>query len=136
MPAKPRLNSPEDDLAFMRAIVEGGGRPPMTMAVCYLAGGLLYGLQCLFHVGQVAGLVRWSGLASLTWRDNSTNETGFEIERQRRSGSTWIETTTLTTPANTTATTNTAGLGTFRYRIRARNGTAASAWTAYVSITL
>ena len=51
----------------MRAIVEGGGRPPMTMAVCYLAGGLLYGLQCLFHVGQVAGLVRWSGLASLTF---------------------------------------------------------------------
>ncbi|MFY7853907.1 MAG: hypothetical protein ACOVQ6_19265, partial [Brevundimonas sp.] len=41
--------------------------PPMTMAVCYLAGGLLYGLQCLFHVGQVAGLVRWSGLASLTF---------------------------------------------------------------------
>ncbi len=77
-----------------------------------------------------------AGLARLTWRDNSTNETGFEIERQRRSGSTWIETTTLTTPANTTATTNTAGLGTFRYRIRARNGTAASAWTAYVSITL
>lgn len=67
MPAKPRPNSPEDDLAFMRAIVEGGGRPPMTMAVCYLAGGLLYGLQCLFHVGQVAGLVRWSGLASLTF---------------------------------------------------------------------
>ena len=30
MPAKPRLNSPEDDLAFMRAIVEGGGSPPMT----------------------------------------------------------------------------------------------------------
>jgi hypothetical protein len=77
-----------------------------------------------------------AGLASLTWRDNSTNETGFEIERQRRSGSNWLETTTLTTPANAVATTNNAGPGTFRYRIRARNGSAASAWTAYASITL
>ena len=65
MPAKPRLNSPEDDLAFMRAIVEGGGRPPMTLAICYLAGGLLYGVQCLFHVGQVIGLIRWPDLANL-----------------------------------------------------------------------
>lgn len=77
-----------------------------------------------------------AGIASLTWRDNSTNETGFEIERQRQSGSTWIQTTTFATPANSVSTTNNAGAGTFRYRIRARNGTAASAWTAYASITL
>ena len=63
--AKPRLHSPEDDLAFMRSIVEGGGRPPMTLAICYLAGGLLYGLQCLFHVGQVIGVIRWPDLANL-----------------------------------------------------------------------
>lgn len=67
MPAKPRLHSPEDDLAFLRSIVEGGGRPPMTLAVCYLAGGLLYGLQCLFHVGQAAGLIRWPDLANLVF---------------------------------------------------------------------
>lgn len=67
MPAKPRLHSAEDDLAFMRAIVEGGGRPPMTLAVCYLAGGLLYGLQCLFHVGQATGLIRWPDLANLAF---------------------------------------------------------------------
>ncbi|MES2833423.1 MAG: hypothetical protein V4707_01810 [Pseudomonadota bacterium] len=67
MPAKPAPHSPEDDLAFMRAIVEGGGRPPMTLAVCYLAGGLLYGLQCLFHVGQAIGLIRWPDLANLVF---------------------------------------------------------------------
>ena len=67
MPAKPRLNSPQDDLAFMRSIVEGGGRTPMTLAICYLAGGLLYGLQCLFHVGQIAGLIRWPALANLAF---------------------------------------------------------------------
>jgi hypothetical protein len=67
MPAKPRLHSAEEDLAFMRSIVEGGGRPPMTLAVCYLAGGLLYGLQCLFHVGQATGLIRWPDLANLVF---------------------------------------------------------------------
>ena len=67
MPAKPRLHSAEEDLAFMRSIVEGGGRPPMTLAICYLAGGLLYGLQCLFHVGQATGLIRWPDLANLVF---------------------------------------------------------------------
>jgi hypothetical protein len=65
MSSKPRLHSPEDDLAFMRSIVEGSGRPPMTLAICYLAGGLLYGLQCLWHVGQVIGIIRWPDLANL-----------------------------------------------------------------------
>ena len=63
---EPRTSA-EADLAFLRAIVDGGGRPPMTLAVCYLAGGLLYGLQCLFHVGQVTGLIRWPDLANLAF---------------------------------------------------------------------
>lgn len=67
MPAKPRLHSPEDDLAFMRSIIERGGRPPMTLAICYLAGGLLYGLQCFFHLGQAAGLIDWPDLANLAF---------------------------------------------------------------------
>lgn len=67
MPAKPRLHSAEDDLAFMRSIVEGGGRPPMTLAICYLAGGLLYGLQCLFHLGQATDLIRWPDPANLAF---------------------------------------------------------------------
>lgn len=65
--SKPRLHSAEADLAFMRSIVEGGGRPPLTLAVCYLAGGLLYGLQCLFHVGQIVGVIRWPDLANLVF---------------------------------------------------------------------
>ncbi|HZW16074.1 MAG TPA: hypothetical protein VFF66_07440 [Brevundimonas sp.] len=66
-PAKPRAASPQDDLAFMRSIVEGGGHVSMTLAICYLAGGLLYGLQCLFHVGQVTGLIRWPDLANMAF---------------------------------------------------------------------
>ncbi len=65
--ARPRPHSPEDDLAFMRSIVEGGGKPSMTLAICYLAGGLLYGLQCLFHIGQATGLIQWPDLANLAF---------------------------------------------------------------------
>jgi hypothetical protein len=64
-PANPRIQSAEADLAFMRSIVEGGGRPQLTLGVAYMAGGLLYGLQCLFHVGQATGLIRWPDLANL-----------------------------------------------------------------------
>lgn len=66
MPARtPR--TAEADLAFMRSIVEGGGRPSLTLAICYLAGGLLYGLQCLFHVGQAFGVLRWPDLVNLAF---------------------------------------------------------------------
>jgi hypothetical protein len=52
-------STPEADLAFLRAIVEGGvsGRGMLTMGVAYFAGGILYGLQCLFHIGQAVGWV-------------------------------------------------------------------------------
>lgn len=65
MPAKPTLQSAEADLAFLRSIVQGGGRPPFTLAVVYLAGGLLYGAQCLFHIAQAWGLIAWPGLVNL-----------------------------------------------------------------------
>ncbi|WP_426040030.1 hypothetical protein [Brevundimonas sp. TWP2-3-4b1] len=64
-PSAPR--SAEADLAFLRSIVEGGGKPSITMAICYLAGGLLYGLQCLFHIGQMVGVIRWPDLANLAF---------------------------------------------------------------------
>ena len=67
MPAKPTVQSAEADLAFLRSIVEGGGRPPLTLAVAYLAGGLLYGVQCLFHIAQAWGLIAWPGLANLAF---------------------------------------------------------------------
>lgn len=67
MPAAPRPPSIEADLAFLRSIVEGGGKPSITMAIVYLAGGLLYGLQCLFHIGQIIGVVNWPGLANLAF---------------------------------------------------------------------
>lgn len=62
-------STPEADLAFLRSIVQGGGDPraTLTMGVMYLAGGLLYGLQCLVHIGQSLGVVRWPGPVSLAF---------------------------------------------------------------------
>lgn len=56
----------EADLAYLRRIVDGGpGRGQVPMGVLFLAGGLLYGFQCLFHLGQSAGLIRIPDVASL-----------------------------------------------------------------------
>lgn len=65
MPA-PQPSTPEEDLAFMRSIAEGGTpRASYTAGMVYLSSGLLYGVQCLFHIGQVAGVIRWPGWAVL-----------------------------------------------------------------------
>ena len=65
----PSRSSPEADLAFLRSIVQGGDNPKatLTLGVAYLAGGLLYGVQCLFHLGHVWGLIRWPDLANLAF---------------------------------------------------------------------
>lgn len=62
-------STPEADLAFLKSIVQGGNNPKatLTLGVAYLAGGLLYGLQCLFHIGQATGWIRWPDLASLAF---------------------------------------------------------------------
>lgn len=62
-------STPEADLAFLRSIVQGGGsaKATLTLGVAYLAGGLLYGLQCLFHIGQMIGWIRWPDLANLAF---------------------------------------------------------------------
>lgn len=68
MPEKSRT-TPEADLAFLRSIAQGGnvGKATLTLGVAYLAGGLLYGLQCLFHIGQMVGVIRWPDLANLAF---------------------------------------------------------------------
>jgi hypothetical protein len=61
-PAKPKRAAPasapssaQDDLAFMRNLVEQGGKAQMTGGSLFFVGGLLYGVQCLYHWGQMHG---------------------------------------------------------------------------------
>lgn len=90
MPANPRTRTAEADLAFMRSIIEGGGRPQLTLGVAYMAGGLLYGLQCLFHVGQATGVIRWPDPANLAFvvliSVSFLAVLGWAIRRDRKDG--------------------------------------------------
>jgi uncharacterized membrane protein required for colicin V production len=52
----------EADLAFMRALVDGGRQPGLMAgagASIYLVAGLLYGTQCLYHLVELVTPVRW-----------------------------------------------------------------------------
>src|SRR6218665_2198463 len=56
----------EADLAFMRALVDGGKQPAMMAGPSiYLLAGLLYGTQCLYHLIEIVTPIRWPGPLSL-----------------------------------------------------------------------
>jgi subtilisin family serine protease len=71
--------------------------------------------------------------ASLTWRDNSNNEDGFQIER--KTGSTWQATATV--PANTRSFTDASAARrtTYTYRVRAFYAAGGSAYSNQASVT-
>ncbi|GLX79128.1 hypothetical protein tinsulaeT_24680 [Thalassotalea insulae] len=76
--------------------------------------------------------------ASLNWQDNSANEDQFIIERCQETGKGGNKTcsfsTLATVSANTTSFNDTPGSGTFKYRIKAINTTAQSAYSNEVKI--
>ncbi|MGD2133506.1 MAG: hypothetical protein PVI23_11995 [Maricaulaceae bacterium] len=49
--------SVQADLAFLRALAEGDGRLEPNFAKAMLSGGLIYGLQCLVHLADSAGVI-------------------------------------------------------------------------------
>ena len=61
------IKSVQDDLAFLRAVAEGRGDAGMGApgGALYAGAGLVYGVQCLGHYGQVIGLVRMPPLGNL-----------------------------------------------------------------------
>jgi hypothetical protein len=54
-----------DDLAFLRTLAQAGEDNYRPLGEGYLLGGLVYGGEMLLHVGQMAGLVPATPLASL-----------------------------------------------------------------------
>ncbi len=94
--AEPRRDGAEQahaDLAFMRALVEEGGRSQIAGGSALFWGGLLYGLQCLVQWAQIVGLVHLSDgemlvfvngvtatflvvLGIVLWRDRRTSQRG------------------------------------------------------------
>lgn len=76
------------------------------------------------------------GIVTISWADNSTDETVFEVQRETKNRNKWINPTTVATVgANVTSTTNVPGTGTFRYRVRSGNAVGYSAWSGWAQIT-
>jgi hypothetical protein len=77
------------------------------------------------------------GSARVTWLDSSSNETGFEVQREARAGNLWTGTSIVgTVGANGTSFVDACGRGRFRYRVRAVNGAGASAWTGWAEVNV
>ena len=83
---------------------------------------------------NLAGIAQSSTQVMLTWRDNSTNETGFQILRKTGASGSYL---TNTVAANTLSFTN-SGLvaGTqYFYKVRAYNSAGVSAFSSEISVT-
>ena len=64
---------------------------------------------------------------TLNWIDNSSNETGFAVERQN--GATWTAVTTVAANTTSYSDANLLQATSYTYRVRAVNGNGASAYT-------
>ncbi|MBP7866306.1 MAG: fibronectin type III domain-containing protein [Acidobacteria bacterium] len=72
---------------------------------------------------------------NLTWSDNSTNETGFKLERKTGSGGAWSQVATPGAGVTSYANTGLAASTTYYYRIRATNASGDSAYSNEANAT-
>lgn len=59
------VRTAQEDLAFLRALVERDDGTATAWAKGYFAAGLIYGAQMLMHAGQFLGLLPGDGLTAL-----------------------------------------------------------------------
>jgi hypothetical protein len=72
---------------------------------------------------------------NLVWKDNSSNETGFKIERKTGSNGTWAQIATVAANALSYSNTGLSAGTTYLYRVRATNTAGDSAYSNEVSVT-
>ncbi len=56
-----------DDVAFLRSLVETGGRTQWAGGAAFFAGGMLYGAQCLVQWAQAKNFISLSPIATLVF---------------------------------------------------------------------
>jgi hypothetical protein len=76
-----------------------------------------------------------SSQINLTWTDNSTNETGFKIERKTGAAGTWSQITTTAAGATSYSNTGLSASTTYYYRVRATNATGDSSYSNEANAT-
>jgi hypothetical protein len=88
---------------------------------------------------NLAGTAVSASQINLTWQDNSSNETGFTLQRSTRNADgTWTAWAGVGSPAaNATSFSNTGLVGntTYRYRIRSCNQAGCSGWANSANVT-
>ena len=72
---------------------------------------------------------------NLTWADNSSDETGFKIERKTGSGGTWAQIATTGAGATSYGDSGLSASTAYYYRVRATNAAGDSAYTAEANAT-
>jgi len=75
------------------------------------------------------------GRVSLSWKDNSNNEDGFQIERRIGSGGAWQLVATVTANVKSYTDASTARRTSYTYRIRAFNAAGGSPYSNQASVT-
>src|SRR5262245_1603474 len=73
---------------------------------------------------------------NLAWRDNATNESGFEIYRATGAGNTYVKIATVGPNVVAFVDTAVTAKTSYKYRVRAYNGVGASSYSNTVNVTL
>ena len=73
---------------------------------------------------------------NLAWRDNATNESGFEIYRATGSGNTYMKIATVGPNVVAFADTAVTAKTSYKYRVRAYNGVGASSYSNTINVTV
>jgi len=76
-----------------------------------------------------------SSQITLNWTDNSSNETGFKVERSANGSSDWSQIATPSANATNFANTGLTAVTTYHYRLRATNATGDSAYSNTANAT-
>jgi len=129
---------PEWSYAQVRDTLFATVRPVPSLQGRTVTGGVVSASAAFGVPAAPSGLtvVKSGTAALLAWQDNSISEDGFEIQREKKSGGSWIGTTSLAALANATSFSDTPSSGIFRYRVRAWNALAASDWTVWQSVKM
>jgi hypothetical protein len=72
---------------------------------------------------------------NLSWTDNSSNETGFKIQRSSNGGKSWTQIATVGQDVTTYSDTSVSRSKTYQYRVAAYNSLGTSAWSNVATVT-
>src|SRR5436190_3108785 len=86
---------------------------------------------------DLTAVVGTDGRVNLHWTDNSTNETGFRIVREIRSGTnSWFASGGSSVSGNVTTYSESVAPATYRYKVRSYNARGNSSYTPAVTVTV